>query len=87
MSAVDIVLEKARGYLYHGRYPQIVVFSCNGTELDKLVHTFGGHSYHHGSGFTWVLSKKAELAFLMAKVKPFLPSRNGFEKLLGERHN
>jgi hypothetical protein len=81
-TAEAIVCDRGRGYLYKGKYPQVVVFTTNELETDKLMSAFGGHAYPHGTGFTWVLSKRSELKTLMVKVKPFLPSRNGFESIL-----
>lgn len=81
-TAAGIVWERGRAYLYKGKYPQLIVFTTSKTELDDLKQAFGGHSYAHGSGFIWVLSKRKELATLMQKMKPFLPSKNGFENVL-----
>lgn len=84
MTATGIAITKARGYLYRGKYPQVVVFTTEGLEADKLRNEFGGHIYQHGTGFTWVLSKKSELAEFEAKVKPWLPSCHGFESVITE---
>jgi hypothetical protein len=81
-TAETIVRDRGRGYLYKGKYPQIVIFTTNELETDKLMNAFGGHAYQHGTGFTWVLSKRSELEALMVKIKPFLPSKNGFESVL-----
>jgi hypothetical protein len=82
MTATGIVIARARGYLYKGKYPQVVVFATDGLELDKLIRAFGGHSYPHGSGFTWVLSKRTELTEFVKQIKPWLPSCHGFENIL-----
>lgn len=80
-TAEDLVLEKGRGYLYRSRYPQVVVFTNSGTELDKLVQAFGGNTYRHGTGHVWILSKKKDILVMIDKIKPFLPSRNHFEDI------
>ena len=80
--AEEIVRDRGRGYLYRGKYPQVVVFTTNELETDKLMSAFGGHAYQHGTGFTWVLSKRSELDTLMTKIKPYLPSKYGFESIL-----
>jgi len=81
-TARDIVLERGHAYLYRGKYPQLQVFTTKEIELDVLKRTFGGHSYRHGSGFVWVLSKRVELAAFMQKISPHLPSRCGLENIL-----
>lgn len=81
-TAETIVRDRGRGYLYKSKYPQIVIFTTNELETDKLMSAFGGHSYQHGTGFTWVLSKRSELEALMVKIKPYLPSKYGFENIL-----
>lgn len=82
LTAAEIVREKAHGYMYQGKYPQIVVYSCNGNEIDKLVQAFGGHSYSDGNGHHWVLSKRKEVSAFIIKMNPWLPSRHGFEDVL-----
>lgn len=80
----QIVCAKARGYLYHGKYPQVCVFTKYISELDHLVTAFGGHYYKHLAGYIWVLSRRSEIATMMTKVKPWLPSCHGFENILGD---
>jgi len=82
LSAQTIVITRARGYRYHGKYPQVTVFSKDQMELDRIQTEFGGHVYAHRKGFIWVLSRRSEVIHLIAKVKPWLPSRHGFETIL-----
>ena len=77
-----LVCGTARGYLYRGLYPQIRLFTKYPLELDHLTQTFGGHYYPHLAGYIWVLSKQSEVQELLTKVKPYLPSRYGFESIL-----
>jgi len=83
---IQIVCTRARGYLYHNRYPQVIVFSRYLSELDHLVATFGGHYYRHLAGYTWVLSRHEDIIELIGKVKPHLPSKWGFENVLERDH-
>lgn len=81
VTAIDIVLEKGRGYMYKSRYPQVVVFSTSGAEIDKLIQAFGGHSYKHGTGRVWIVSRRAQLSALAEKMRPY-QSRHGLESVL-----
>lgn len=80
----EILCEKARAYVYRGKYPQVVVFTKFVTEYNLLISEFGGGRYRHGTGFVWILSKRSKLRELLEKVKPYLPSKHGFEKVLIE---
>jgi len=84
-SSIDptrIVIERARAYAYKDKYPQVVVFTKSLVEIDRLKSVFGGNDYVHGTGYIWMLSKRALILEMVEKTKPFFPSENGFEDLL-----
>lgn len=84
VTVYELVRDKGRAYLYKGKYPQLMVFSTSLTDMDRLTTAFGGHYYSHKGGFTWLISKRSEIASLMIKMKPYLPSRYGFELVVGD---
>jgi len=81
-TAIEIVIAKARGYLYRGKYPQLIIFTKDVIEIDKLLREFGGNTYRHGTGHVWVLSHRVQLKVLMEKIRPHLPSKHGLESIL-----
>lgn len=80
-SAADIVLERGRGYLYKGKYSQVVVFTKSVMDLDKLQQAFGGHSHAHKKGFVWIISHRSELRSMFEKLEG-RQSTHGFEKVV-----
>lgn len=78
----EIVCEKARAYVYRNKYPQVVVFTKYITEFDLLMREFKGGRYRHGTGYVWVLAKRGDLYEFLEKMKPYLPSKHGFETVL-----
>jgi len=81
-SALDILLERGRGYLYRGKYPQIVVFTKSVAVADKLKAEFGGHVYRHSKGYVWMISNRRELAALKTKLGDNTKSCWHFENIL-----
>lgn len=82
MNAREILLQRGRGYLYKGRYPQIVVFTRAVLDVDKLESCYGGHHYRHKSGFIWLLSDRKSLRACLESLEG-VKSRHGFEDILG----
>lgn len=80
LSAKQLVLERGRGYLYKGKYPQLVIFTRSKTDIDRLIRTYGGNSYKHNSGMIWMLSRRQGLKQLLLSIAG-TPSKHGFEKL------
>lgn len=80
-SAREIVLEKGRGYTNMKVYPEVVVFTTLKSEINALLRAYDGNAYEHGTGFVWILSRKKDLAAMMEQIKPYLPSKYGFESI------
>lgn len=74
-----IILKRCRAYIKRKCYLQLVVFTKWPSEIDLLKTAYGGHSYQHGSGFIWVLSKRDEVVGMMKSVLTSLPSDTLFE--------
>ena len=83
LTAADIVLERGRGYLYRGKYPQVVVFTRSLTDLDKLKQAFGGHSHEHKRGHVWIISHRDELRSMLEALEP-RKSNHEFEDVIGD---
>ena len=80
-TAVDIVLKKGRGYLYKKKYPQVVVYTRDVGELDKLKQAFGGHSHGHKNGFVWIVSHRGQLSAMLAQLEG-RKSQHDFEEII-----
>jgi len=82
-----ILHERARAYVLNKRV-QVHVFSKYPSECSLLIHTFGGNKYKHGSGFTWIISKRSDLVALINLMadKEMLPSQHLFEALILENY-
>jgi hypothetical protein len=64
--ASELVAARGRHYVVRGKYRIVqVFFSEESIDIDLVLRCFGGHKYPHGSGFTWQLSKKSEIARLL----------------------
>jgi hypothetical protein len=78
----DLLWYRCRSYATRPKYPQLVVFSKWKSELDLLVHYYGGNYYRHGSGFIWSVSKHETLITIVNIMRERFPSRHEFEKLI-----
>lgn len=81
-TAKQILLERGRGYLNRGKYPQIVVFTKSLTEIDKLEAVYGGNHYKHNTGYIWVVSRRENINNILWLLSPNV-SANGFEDVVG----
>lgn len=81
LSAKQILIERGRGYLYKQKYPQVIIFTRSVMDIDKLIRTFGGHSYKHNTGTVWVLSSKQKLKAMLHKIAPTV-SQHHFEDII-----
>lgn len=80
LNARQLVLQRGRGYLYRGKYPQIVIFTRSKMDIDRLVRTYGGNSYKHNAGMVWILSRRDSIKLLLNHIAG-TPSKHGFEEL------
>jgi len=85
MEAKRILIERGRGYLYKGRYPQLTVFTPRVEEATCLKQAFGGNYYRHGNGVVWVLSRRDALDAVLSAIAPE-QSVSGFENII-RRHS
>lgn len=86
LTAKEILLSRGRGYLYKGKYPQVVVFTRAVLDVDKLEQEFGGHHYNHNTGYIWVLSNRYEQQ-RMLDVLGSTRSDHGFEDIVRLRRS
>lgn len=86
LTAAELVKERAHTYRVN-KYLQVHVFTRLPAEYNTLMREFGGHVYKHGSGWTWVVTKRTELQMLCKKMRGLglLPSNHNFEVLI-EKH-
>ena len=81
-TAQQIVLERGRGYLYKGKYPQVTIFTKSLVDIYKLKTTYGGNYYKHNTGFVWMITNRYQLRLLLKAISP-CRSSHGFEDVVG----
>jgi hypothetical protein len=79
--AILTVAGKGRAYRANNNRVTVHVWSKDVGVLRNVKEAFGGNYYRHGSGMTWMCSKKSDLTYLWKVVNPHLPDNHKLELL------
>lgn len=74
--AILTVADKGRAYKTNNDRVTVHVWSKNVGVLKNVKEAFGGNYYRHGSGLTWMCSRRSDLTYLWKVVSPHLPDNH-----------